>query len=250
MTDHSALPRFYDTLSEYATFVTNLANRFHLAEASSSDKLRPTCVNVLKVPQSHMISLDLLAGYSCPSANECLARHNFKTGKLDNFGAWDEPCFAAKIEHFRKNVRDNHRENLQVLKSARYGYTMFLVLSWALRNRRTLEYVRISSSGDIFDREYWNALNLLAESRPNVVFWGYTKEIYVFEPHARNLYMTYSMGGKNDDVVNMGDFPTCTVVMDEEQAYRMGLPFSCKSHDAPDDIVYIMNNQSFALPLH
>jgi hypothetical protein len=66
--------------------------------------------------------------------------------------------------------------------------------------------IRIHDSGDFFSREYLNGWREIAKRRPDILFYAYTKEVAMLKDAnlnpASNFLICYSMGGKQDDLVD------------------------------------------------
>jgi len=64
--------------------------------------------------------------------------------------------------------------------------------------------VRIHDSGDFFSEEYLGGWITLAERFPQILFYAYTKEVKLFESSVlpNNFLYVYSLGGKQDNLVN------------------------------------------------
>lgn len=224
---------------------------YHAAAAGVSGKLRLNC-EALGIHYSHMVSLDLPAGYTCPSAYLCKAFVHLVTGKVILAGEFE--CFAAKIEGFRKNVFANHMDNLKSLSRARVPAKMARLIIRELNRVPVLEYVRIGSSGDIFSRAYWNALKLIARAMPWVTFWGYTKELYVLESRPRNMHLAYSIGAtpENDAAVLASGYKCLCYVLTEDDPYaeaaRLGIEVVCDGNG--NDVLKIIAGEPFGIPVH
>ena len=64
--------------------------------------------------------------------------------------------------------------------------------------------VRIHDSGDFFSRQYYSDWLAVAESAPDVLFYAYTEEVEMTKGMKRpkNFTLIYSMGGKQDHLVD------------------------------------------------
>jgi len=68
--------------------------------------------------------------------------------------------------------------------------------------------IRIHDSGDFLNEEYLLAWLAIASHTPDVLFYCYTKEVALFKRVAQgaapaNFLWCYSMGGKQDDLIDM-----------------------------------------------
>jgi hypothetical protein len=65
--------------------------------------------------------------------------------------------------------------------------------------------VRIHDSGDFFNRDYLQGWMSLADRFRNILFYAYTKEVAMLEgarPWPDNFLVCYSMGGRQDDLID------------------------------------------------
>jgi len=64
--------------------------------------------------------------------------------------------------------------------------------------------VRVHDSGDFFSREYLDGWLKIASWVPDVLFYAYTKEVAMLKetPLPDNFLVIYSMGGRQDDLID------------------------------------------------
>ena len=194
-------------------------------------------------------SLDLLSGWSCPYANECSSRAietpeglRVKDGANCQFR-----CFSASQEARLVNVYKKRKDNWQRLKSIKTSLGMFREMNQALA--RNAGIVRFHCAGDFFSRRYYRAAIMLAEHRPEVLFYAYTKALRFVLDHERpaNLVITASRGGVDDKLIDSHRMREARVVHTVRKAEELGLPIdNDDSHAARPDI----QNESFALLIH
>jgi hypothetical protein len=136
----------------------------------------------------------------CPSAMAC--------AKL---------CYARKGTYRFKNVRAKHVRNLEMLLDDLSAWEA--QMTEELQHKRFEgSHVRIHDGGDFFSRDYLDAWLRIIGATPNVTFYAYTKEVYMFkdvvEPNApENFRWIYSHGGRWDNLILDSDrqadvFPT------------------------------------------
>ena len=208
-------------------------------------ELQPYLANKRKI-----YSLDLLSGWSCPGACDCLAKvyyldgkHKLKDGPKSQFR-----CFSASQEATFPPVYKLRKNNLRVIKAMR-GITQCrdMILSCLPSNLGVLRY---HVGGDFFKLAYLRAAVEVAEAHPDRLFYAYTKSLQhlkhidmqdptngVVRP---NFLVTTSRGGKYDHLI--GDTRTATVVYDEPQAGDLPIDH--------DDSHAATIGGSFALLLH
>lgn len=64
--------------------------------------------------------------------------------------------------------------------------------------------VRIHDSGDFFNEDYYRRWQFIAKCHPDVMFYAYTKEIEMVKAgdKIKNLRIIFSMGGKQDNLID------------------------------------------------
>lgn len=200
---------------------------------------------LMGVSKNAVFSFDLPAGYTCPMADECMARANKVTGKITDGPNCQFRCYAASLESAFSSVRRAHWENLMALKNFNTNEMADILLN-ALP--KTTKIVRIHASGDFFSKMYFDAWVRVAFMRPDIQFFGYTKVLdYVNASKPANFKLQYSFGGKMDSQYN-GE-PVAYVVKSIDEANSLGVRVACKA-DPADDFQFIMRGESFALLLH
>ena len=123
-----------------------------------------------------------------------------------NAGACASFCYARNGTYLFKNVRGRHIQNLEYILEdpKRWFAQMFNEVN---QPKMLNKYVRIHDSGDFFSEEYLKMWLLIASLTPQVTFYCYTKEVSLFkkvvEPNCpKNFRYLYSMGGKEDHLIN------------------------------------------------
>jgi hypothetical protein len=123
-----------------------------------------------------------------------------------NAGACASFCYARNGTYLFSNVRGRHIQNLE--------YTLYHLEEWQqqmlseVQHKKMVgKHVRIHDAGDFYSDEYLLAWLEIARQTPDVTFYCYTKEVSMFkrlvEPNCpTNFRYLYSMGGKEDHLVN------------------------------------------------
>jgi len=191
-------------------------------------------------------SFDLPAGYTCPCADECQSFSDRITGKITDGDNCKFRCYAASMEARYSASRRAHWRNYEAMASCKTSKDMAdLILSELPDN---VKIVRIHASGDFFTRKYFLAWVKVAQARPDIKFFGYTKILpYVNYDKPDNFRLVYSFGGKMDSKVTCE--PVAYVVKNIAQAIKQGLKPACIDNPS-DDFDYIMAGKTFALCLH
>jgi len=201
--------------------------------------------DLLGIPKNSVVAFDQPAGYTCPMANECQSYANKMTGKITDGKNCKFRCYAASLESAFTSVRKAHWRNFDAL----FGKSIDEMASIIIADMpKGIKVVRIHSSGDFFSRDYFMAWIKVAESLPEIEFFGYTKILpYVQYDKPDNFNLHYSVGGKMD--AEHTNEPFAKVVKSVQDAIKIGLPVACETHPA-DDFLMIKNRVSFALPIH
>lgn len=145
-----------------------------------------------------------------------------------NAGACAQLCYARSGTYNFSNVKAAHKRNLEFvmgdwvnemimeLRSKRYRPTHIKARYYDLIDQFSLiefqlnwlswggKAVRIHDSGDFFTRDYFKQWLQVIEQTPDVFFYAYTKEVEMTKKFQlpENLVLIYSMGGKQDHLIN------------------------------------------------
>ena len=198
-------------------------------------------------------SFDLLSGYSCPFANECLSKatvnsegkRKIKDGPNTKFR-----CFSASQEVQYTNVYNLRKFNFDTLRALD---TREMVKEILQAMPKDMGVCRIHVAGDFFNENYLVAWAAVAKLHPEILFYAYTKSLRFwlankdFLDHLPNFILTASYGGREDNLIEEHDLRSATVVFSEEQAWKLGLSIDHDDSHAADPA---MKNQDFALMLH
>lgn len=197
-------------------------------------------------------SLDLLSGWSCPGARDCLAKVYVENGgrRLEDGPHTQFRCFSASQEVAYPNVYNRRKHNFDVLKAIRGVTQCFLMLKKSLP--KDVGILRYHVGGEFFKQAYLDAAVMLAERFPDTLFYAYTKSLHFLQnvdmvdpPNGvirPNFLVTTSRGGKYDHLIDQIGVRTATVVFDKAQAGGMPIDHDDSHAARPGD--------SFALLLH
>lgn len=191
-------------------------------------------------------SFDLPAGYTCPAADECHSFADKITGKITDGSNCKFRCYAASMEARYSASRKAHWRNFEAIVACKTSDKMAeLILSELPID---VKIVRIHASGDFFSKKYFMAWIKVAQARPDIQFFGYTKILpYVKSDKPVNFRLQYSYGGKMDSKVNCE--PTTYVVKNIADAISRKLEVACIKNPS-DDFDFIMQGKTFAICLH
>lgn len=217
-----------------------------IKQLSTVESLQPYLADKRKV-----YSLDILSGWSCPFARECLSKvHVDIHGKRTVRDGLETEfrCFSASQEALFKGVYDLRKHNFDLLRKSG---DMLGLLSDSLPKNAGI--IRIHVAGDMFSQAYLEAWAMLACERPDVLFYAYTKSLkYWLELRSRravpkNLILTASYGGRDDGLIKKNRLRYAKVVYSVEQAESLGLDIDHDDSHAADPSKW---RQSFALLIH
>lgn len=194
-------------------------------------------------------SLDLLSGWSCPFAKDCLARvFNIDGRKRLIDGEQTKfRCFSASQEVAYPNVYNARKHNFDTLRGLHLN-DMISLLSKSLP--KNLGICRIHVAGDFFNSDYMFAWINVAMANPDKLFYAYTKSIGYWKKYTKyldnmdNFRLTASLGGAKDHLVDKYGFRYAKVVFSEYEADHLGLEIDHNDSHAAT------LGPSFALLLH
>lgn len=189
-------------------------------------------------------TFSLPSGWTCPGALECLSRADRVTGKVTDVPSTLYRCYQVSMEAVYPSLRKMVWHNLDLLRGKSYDKMRDLILaslpSWA-------KTFRIHVGGDFFCPDYFFAWCEVAQSRPHLLFYAFTKSIPYWNQFEAdipaNMILTASDGGRYDDQIK-DSYKRAVVVFTKEHAAMQGLEI-----DYDDSHAY-SGTESFALLLH
>ena len=197
-------------------------------------------------------SLDLLSGWSCPHAKDCLSKaivqdngkRKIKDGRHTQFR-----CFSASQEVQYTNVYNSRKHNFDMLRKLSCGEMVDMINQSLPANAGI---VRIHVAGDFFSQQYMEAWYTVALLNPKILFYAYTKSLRFWLainefPVLHNFVLTASYGGTHDHLIDEFNLRSTKVVFSEAKAEELGLAID---HDDTHAAKPSLRNQSFALMLH
>lgn len=188
----------------------------------------------------------LVAGFSCPSADQCLSKADRETGKLTDGPNSVFRCYAASQENLFKNVRQSRWRNFELIRVLRTQQEMVTLIQASLPEKAKI--IRVHEAGDFFSNTYFLAWMQVARQNPDILFYAYTKSLPFWIRNKNevptNFKLTASYGGKFDELIEIHGLKYCKVLASEEEATANTLPVD---HD--DSNAY-MHDGSFAINIH
>ena len=198
-------------------------------------------------------SLDLLSGWSCPHAKDCLSKavvqdngkRKIKDGKDTQFR-----CFSASQEVQYTNVYNSRKHNFDLLRNLHLEDMVELINGSLPKNAGI---VRIHVAGDFFSQQYLDAWYIVALRNPKILFYAYTKSLRFWVggvtemPTLHNFVLTASYGGRDDHMIDEFNLRSAKVVFSEAEAEELGLAID---HDDSHAAKPSLRDNSFALLIH
>ena len=204
-------------------------------------------------------SLDLLSGWSCPFAKDCLSKVH-ETGEISEAGnprvtLKDGPetlfrCFSASQEALLPNVYKKRKHNYDTLRGLHVN-DMIHRLNHDLPT--DLGILRFHVGGDFFNSDYFFAAINLAMMNPDKLFYAYTKSLKYWLKYrewteqVHNLVLTASRGGRDDSLIESEVLRESVVVFSEDEANERALTID---HDDSHAAVPSWRCNDFALLIH
>ena len=204
------------------------------------------------IPHRKIYSLDLISGYSCPSAEECLSKAVIIDGKrkIKDGPKTKFRCFSASQEVQYTNVYNLRKHNFDTLRGLHVN-DMIHELNQSMPDN--LGICRIHVAGDFFNSNYMFAWMNMAMMHPDRLFYAYTKSLKYWLKYREwidqldNCVLTASYGGRDDEMIAEHDLRSTTVVFSEAEAAEAGLEID---HDDSHAARPSLKNQDFALLIH
>lgn len=258
-------------IKEDVGFMTNLSGLFEededfdpFSHLVATGKIIPEKDCVLsfsiandKLQKLSITSFDLPAGYTCPFAKVCKTIAHKKGGKFAGNKSikqsGDIRCYAASSEAMYPNVRKMRWRNfdlLNVYKGDVKGMSDLIIKSmhYHENNNPRIRVMRIHSSGDFYSQEYLDAWVATAKTRPDILFYAYTKALPFWQKRKnqipRNFRLIASEGGTHDELMDKEQFRKAIIVKDRGEAISRRLRIDV------NDFLAALGDTDFALLMH
>jgi hypothetical protein len=208
--------------------------------SKNNSKLHSTA-RALGIKKSQIVGFDLPAGWTCPSAQDCKSKADRVTGKVTDGKDCKFRCYAVSSESAFTGTRKMRWHNFEILRSLKYAGDMAKAIMAAMP--KGVKVVRIHTSGDFYNKEYFKAWRFVAHSMPNVQFYGYTKQAQYLEDVTLpdNMNIVVSAGGKNDH--RAPDHARAHVVFSTAQSYPVYT-------DEQSELAVLQGSGTFGLLIH
>ena len=198
-------------------------------------------------------SLDLLSGWSCPFASQCLSKViELPTGKkaIKDGPETEFRCFSASQEVMFPGVYKRRKHNYDTLRGLHLNDMIYRL---NLDKPKDLGILRFHVGGDFFNSDYFFAALSLAMRNPDKLFYAYTKSLRYWVKYREwtdqieNFILTASRGGRDDSLIESEGLRESVVVFSEAEAEEKGLEID---HDDSHAAVPDWEFDNFALLVH
>jgi hypothetical protein len=196
-------------------------------------------------------SFDLLSGWSCPQAKDCLSKvvQIGQSRKIKDGADCQFRCFSASQEATFPSAYNKRKANFDGLRFLKSSYDMANAIADAMP--KNLGICRIHVAGDFFNQKYFRAWHLVAEWHPDRLFYAYTKSLNYWladrEHLPSNLVLTASRGGRLDHMIDEHNLRESKVVFSEAEADALGYEID---HTDEHAAIPEIRDESFALLIH
>ncbi len=173
-------------------------------------------------------SLDLLSGWSCPGAQDCLSKVVVLDGKrrIQDGPQCQFRCFSASQEVLFPALYDLRKHNFDVLRGCRGVSQCVEMIEQSMP--ANLGILRYHVGGGFFKQAYFDAAVEVARNHPERLFYAYMKNLKVLQGHTfkdpsqgvfmDNFLITASRGGKYDRLIEPLRMREAVVILNEGDA--------------------------------
>ena len=198
-------------------------------------------------------SFDLLSGYSCPFAKQCLSKATVNSEgkrKIKDGPDTEFRCFSASQEVQYTNVYNLRKNNFDELRKLDIKEMAKEILAAMPKD---MGVCRIHVAGDFFNEDYFYAWLVVANLNPHILFYAYTKSVKYwianmdFVNERPNFVLTASYGGREDELIDSQNLRSTKVIFSEKEANLLGLEIDHDDSHAADPA---KKNDDFALLIH
>jgi len=173
-------------------------------------------------------SLDLISGWSCPGAKDCLSKVVELDGKrrIQDGPCTQFRCFSASQEVLFPLLYDLRKHNFDTLRKRRTLKTMVKEIESSMPTN--LGILRYHVGGGFFNQRYFDAAVEVARNHSDRLFYAYMKNLPVLVSHGMvdppnglllpNFLVTASRGGKYDHMIDTLRMREAVVVLERGHA--------------------------------
>ena len=202
--------------------------RFSKANAKTENLRGVADLQKYLYDRAKVYSLDLLSGWSCPGAKDCLAKVvvNDSGRKLVDGPETKFRCFSASQEVAYPNVYNLRKNNFDMLKRCKTPQEVSSLIRNSIPDDAGI--VRYHVGGEFFNMNYLLGAIGVAQVLKGVLFYTYTKSLHLLERIVmldpgqgmilKNFLVTTSMGGRYDNLIDKIGVRTARVIFSESEA--------------------------------
>jgi len=200
-------------------------------------------IKLSKKIDKNVFSFSIRSGYTCPGASICLAKAVYKEGEKAHIE--DGPnqsirCYSASEEVLYPAVYNQRLHNEQLIQACKTKEEIAELILKSIPTKA--EVIRIHVGGDFFSQMYFDAWLDVCKSRPDIIFYAYTKSLHFWlkrkDDIPKNLKLTASKGGRYDKLIPDIKAKTASITL------KKG-----KSNDT-DDTSALLGTKNFTLLVH
>ncbi len=184
-----------------------MAKPFNIKWTTGNEKLNKDNGGIYNIvgygiPADYDFEVNGVKMNTCPSALACRAI-----------------CYAKQGSYRWKTVKAAREYNLHM--SLREDFVNLVIED--LKRMKKVNVVRIHDSGDMYSEEYYNKWCDIAKALPHLIFYAYTKSVDfdLYSNKPENMRITQSLGGKHDNLVNLG-LPHSRIFATVEDSIKAG----------------------------
>lgn len=144
-----------------------------------------------KLRKDNIWSFGLPAVKTCPQAGIC-----------KNY------CYARKGRYVFDTVKSHKERCLD--NSRKVTFINDICREIKSHQRSGIDIIRIHDTGDFYNSSYARSWFAIARKNPDIIFYAYTKSVelfknleYVYNGLPSNFRVIYSIGGKQDDLIDL-----------------------------------------------
>lgn len=144
-------------------------------------------------------------GWTIP-AHWTMLKDGSQFNTCPNAGVCAAFCYAKSGTYQFRNVRDAHREKLDLVLNHRSEWKAMMKQELS-KKKYDHRFIRIHDAGDFFNLEYALDWIEISNQFPSITFYTYTKEVSLFKTLTgqgsipSNFIIIYSYGGKQDHLI-------------------------------------------------
>ena len=158
----------------------------------------------------------------------------------------EKDCYADAVEKFRPNLKVKYTDNLELSKRDDFVD----IINAEIDEFHYLDkYIRLHTDGDFYSADYFAKWVKIALANPDIIFYAYTKSVKIVKDYEsqhglpKNMSITYSYGGTQDDLINP-ETDKHVIVISQDAPAPAGYV------DGSHDDLAIVNNQKVYLRYH